>query len=157
MFSRSSTTITPFRISHSTARLLSFLIRNVDLPSGAETAPGSQPASVSVIRIASGATGAALAWPSAWLAKISVGRHSAANLPCRERARALWALDMGFPPVLRRGPSSGTRQRRAAARRPEKRQHGQQEREIDDHLADRRRFLIAEHAGQQRSDNAVLR
>jgi hypothetical protein len=49
MFSRSSTTITPFRISHSSLRPLSFLMLNTTWPLGTVNSIGSQAVSFTPI------------------------------------------------------------------------------------------------------------
>src|SRR4051812_34603662 len=79
MFSRSATTITPFRISHSTARLLAFLIVNDAFPAGTEIRFGSQPLSVIVMPTAAGAAGAASACPRAWPDRLAADASRSAS------------------------------------------------------------------------------
>src|SRR5260370_1306276 len=116
MFSRSATTITSLRISHSTARRLAFLILKAALPAGTCTWLGSQPLSVTVIVTASGAMAAASAWPSAGCDRLAAAAAASAKAPKREyftdagtfMSKYLW---LGENRRLRRGAARG----RAAA------------------------------------------
>ena len=149
MFSRSATTITPSRISHSSGRSEALWMRKVVRPAGTVSSAGSQVASVTVTAISPGTGSGRLLRAASQKA----ASPAATRRPAPARARLVVRRETGRGVAAMAQVSLSRRLRGGLRAEEEEERHAEHERPDDD-LTEDRGVVIAEEAAQDGAEDA---